>query len=84
MFGRFVCRGESFRYFRLADLSWPVILLAMLGKFFNCIAFSLVYLVASEVYSTNIRGLGLCFNSTMARIGATVGVYAGLLVRVRT
>lgn len=52
----------------------------MLGKFFNAIAFVLIYLVTSEVYSTNMRAIGMSSNSTLARFGATVGVYAGLLV----
>ena len=63
--------------------SWPVVVLAMTGKFFNSIAFNLLYIVSSEVYSTNMRGLGLSSSSTCARIGATVGVYAGLLVRTQ-
>ena len=63
-------------------LTWPVVVFAMIGKFFNAIAFGFLYVVTSEVYSTNIRGLGLTVNSSSARIGSTVGVYAGLLVNL--
>ena len=63
-----------------AAMTWPVVVFAMTGKFFIAIAFASLYVVTSEVYSTSIRGLGLTINSSSARIGSTVGVYAGLLV----
>ncbi len=57
-----------------------MVLLAMIGKCFNCVAFQLAYLYASELYCTSLRAIGLMTCSAMARLGSVLGAYVILLV----
>ena len=58
-----------------------MVLLSMIGKFFINTSFTIVWLVAVEVFPTAIRGAGLGATNSAARIASFLATYVDLLVR---
>ena len=52
-----------------------VLPLSLIGKFFNSIAFLILYLYTAEIYPTRLRGLGMALTGFTARLGGFVAPY---------
>jgi OCT family organic cation transporter-like MFS transporter 4/5 len=53
------------------------VVLAMFGKAFICIAYSVVYVYASEIFPTEVRNIGVGTASMFARISSMAAHYVG-------
>ena len=62
------------------DMLWLIVTVSMIGKFCITFTFSAIYIFTSEVYPTQIRGIGLCYASMIGRLGGTLGSYVELTV----
>ncbi|KAF2345641.1 Major facilitator sugar transporter-like [Trinorchestia longiramus] len=61
------------------DYSTVIIVMSLLGKFGAAAAFAIVYVYASEIFPTDLRGVGVGCCSMFARVGGTL---APLIVTV--
>ncbi len=56
--------------------------LVLIGKSFNCISATIMYMSTQEIFNTSIRATALNACSGLSRIGPVIGAYAVLLVSV--
>ncbi len=59
--------------------NWPVVALAMAGKFCVTGTFGIVYVYSAEVFPTVVRSVGVGTASVFARVGGAVAPYVGSL-----
>ena len=52
----------------------------MIGKFFNVISGTLMYISTQEIFNTSVRASAMSICSGISRIGPVIGAYAVLLV----
>ncbi|RXG72285.1 Solute carrier family 22 member 8 [Armadillidium vulgare] len=65
-----------------ADIKWLTITLAMIGKFFISAAFQAIYLLATEVFPTEVRMQGLGSSAFFSTIGAITAPFITELLGV--
>ena len=61
---------------------WPIVLLAMCGKYISQVCWGIVYLYTSELFPTVIRSVALSFACSMARIGSMLAPFIAYLSEV--
>ena len=57
------------------------VVLAMIGKFFNVLAFEVLFLFTAELIPTKVRTVGMGFCYCIGRIGGMIAPFINLLVR---
>ena len=62
-----------------AGPGWPVVALAMAGKFCVTGTFGIIYVYSAEVFPTVVRSSGVGTASVFARLGGAVAPYVGSL-----
>ena len=65
----------------VADFSWMIMVLSVIGKIFVTGAFDVIYLYTAEVYPTMFRAIGVGTGSMIARIGSLLSPFIVELVR---
>ena len=61
---------------------WPIVLLAMCGKYISQVCWGIVYLYTSELFPTVIRSVALSFACSMARVGSMTAPFIAYLAEV--
>jgi len=61
---------------------WPIVVLAMCGKYIAQVCWGIVYLYTSELFPTVIRSVALSFACSMARIGSMTAPFIAYLAEV--
>jgi len=61
---------------------WPIVVLAMCGKYISQVCWGIVYLYTSELFPTVIRSVALSFACSMARIGSMMAPFIAYLAEV--
>lgn len=64
------------------DYEWPIVVLAMCGKYISQVCWGIVYLYTSELFPTVIRSVALSFACSMARIGSMLAPFIAYLAEV--
>nr|KAG5711009.1 hypothetical protein BaRGS_013743 [Batillaria attramentaria] len=54
---------------------WIVVALSMIGRFFDCVAFAVIYLFAAELFPTVVRSSTIGVGVTLSRVGNFVAPY---------
>ena len=62
------------------DVNWLTVTLAILGKWGVSANYNFLYMIASEVYPTPLRSIGLASCSTMGRIGGVLSPFIAQMV----
>ncbi|CAG0890029.1 unnamed protein product [Cyprideis torosa] len=60
---------------------WPIVVLAMVGKFCITASFGIIYIYSAELFPTVVRNIGVGSSSTCARVGGIVASFMKLLGR---
>ncbi|CAG0890269.1 unnamed protein product [Cyprideis torosa] len=60
---------------------WPIVVLAMIGKFCITASFAIIYIYSSELFPTVVRSIGVGSSSTCARVGGVIASFMQLLGR---
>ncbi|CAG0878580.1 unnamed protein product [Darwinula stevensoni] len=58
---------------------WPVVTLAMIGKFGISASFAIIYVFSAEIYPTVVRNIGVGSSSMCARIGSIIAPWVAQL-----
>jgi len=61
---------------------WPIVVLAMCGKYISQVCWGIVYLYTSELFPTVIRSVALSFACSMARIGSMMAPFIAYLAEI--
>ena len=61
---------------------WPIVVLAMCGKYIAQVCWGIVYLYTSELFPTVIRSVALSFACSMARIGSMTAPFIAYLAEI--
>jgi len=61
---------------------WPIVVLAMCGKYISQVCWGIVYLYTNELFPTVIRSVALSFACSMARIGSMLAPFIAYLAEV--
>ena len=61
---------------------WPIVVLAMTGKYVSQVCWGIVYTYTNELFPTVIRSAALSFACSMARLGSMSAPYIGYLSTV--
>ena len=61
---------------------WPIVVLAMTGKYVSQVCWGIVYTYTNELFPTVIRSVALSFACSMARLGSMSAPYIGYLSTV--
>ena len=56
------------------------VILAMVGKYCNTVAFETMYLYSAELFPTGVRNIGIGTVSSVGRLGGILAPYINLLV----
>jgi OCT family organic cation transporter-like MFS transporter 4/5 len=65
------------------EYDWPIIALAMTGKFGISASFAIIYVYSAEIFPTVVRNIGVGASSMFARAGSVVAPFVKLLVSLK-
>ena len=61
---------------------WPIVVLAMCGKYVSQVCWGIVYLYTNELFPTVIRSVALSFACSMARLGSMAAPFIAYLAEL--
>jgi len=77
--GGLLCMATAAVPLGVYSYEWPIVVLAMLGKYVAQVCWGIVYLYTSELFPTVIRSVALSFACSMARIGSMAAPFIAYL-----
>jgi len=80
--GGLLCMATAAVPLGVYSYEWPIVVLAMLGKYVAQVCWGIVYLYTSELFPTVIRSVALSFACSMARIGSMAAPFIAYLSEV--
>jgi len=80
--GGLLCMSTAAVPLGVYSYEWPIVLLAMCGKYISQVCWGIVYLYTSELFPTVIRSVALSFACSMARIGSMLAPFIAYLSEV--
>ena len=61
---------------------WPIVVLAMTGKYVSQVCWGIVYTYTNELFPTVVRSAALSFACSMARLGSMMSPFIAYLKEV--
>jgi len=61
---------------------WPIVVLAMTGKYISQVCWGIVYLYTTELFPTVVRSVALSFACSMARLGSMLAPFIASLAYI--
>jgi len=80
--GGLLCMATAAVPLGVYSYEWPIVVLAMLGKYVAQVCWGIVYLYTSELFPTVIRSVALSFACSMARIGSMAAPFIAYLAEL--
>ena len=77
--GGLLCMATAAVPIGMFTYEWPIVVLAMTGKYVSQVCWGIVYTYTNELFPTVIRSAGLSFACSMARLGSMLAPYIGYL-----
>ncbi|XP_023336870.1 solute carrier family 22 member 8 [Eurytemora carolleeae] len=80
--GGILCMSTAAVPLGVYTYEWPIVVLAMCGKYVSQVCWGIVYLYTTELFPTVVRSVGLSFACSMARLGSMLAPFIASLAYV--
>jgi len=77
--GGMLCMATAAVPLGVYSYEWPIVVLAMTGKYISQVCWGIVYLYTTELFPTVVRSVALSFACSMARLGSMAAPFIASL-----